>query len=143
VYAITPCAVENLDRDYRNRNIYNLSGSLAAIKALDNHQINSKLVGDCYQFLIKMAEKYSTQLIWVPDNRGIEGNETANHWHDRSECPFMGNNPASGISAGIAKKTVRDWTNRYHQKYWESSTGPKHAKGFLNGPSARRIKELY
>jgi hypothetical protein len=44
VYVIIACAVENLDRNYRNRNIYILSDSQAAIKALDSYQINSKLV---------------------------------------------------------------------------------------------------
>jgi hypothetical protein len=33
VYAIKACAVENLDRNYKNRNIYILSDSQAAIKA--------------------------------------------------------------------------------------------------------------
>jgi ribonuclease HI len=44
VYAIEVCAVENLDRNYKNRNIYILSDSQAAIKALDKHHITSKLV---------------------------------------------------------------------------------------------------
>jgi hypothetical protein len=34
VYAIKACAVENLDRDYKNRNIYILSDIQAAIKVL-------------------------------------------------------------------------------------------------------------
>jgi hypothetical protein len=59
-----------------------------------------------------------------------------------SESPFIGPEPACSISAGIAKKAVRDWTNRDHQKYWESLTGLKQAKGFLHGPSVRRTKEL-
>jgi heterodisulfide reductase subunit C len=42
------CAVENLDRNYRNRNIYILSDSEAASKALDNYQIDSKLVWNCH-----------------------------------------------------------------------------------------------
>jgi hypothetical protein len=46
VYAIKAC---NLDRNYRNRNIYILSESQAAHKALDKHQINSKLVWDFHQ----------------------------------------------------------------------------------------------
>jgi hypothetical protein len=41
VYAIKACAVENLDRNYKNRNIYILSDSQAAIKALGNHLITS------------------------------------------------------------------------------------------------------
>jgi hypothetical protein len=56
VYAIVACAAENLDRSYKNRNIYILSESQAAIKALDSYQINSKLVWDCNQSLAKLAE---------------------------------------------------------------------------------------
>jgi hypothetical protein len=51
VYAIKACAAENLDRHYKNRNIYILSDSQAAIKALGKHQITSKLVWDCHQTL--------------------------------------------------------------------------------------------
>jgi hypothetical protein len=43
VYAIKACADDNIDRNYKNRNIYILSDSQAAIKALDKHQIASKL----------------------------------------------------------------------------------------------------
>jgi hypothetical protein len=49
---------------------------------------------------------------------------------------------AYGISTGIAKEAVRDWTNRDHKKYWESLTGLRQAKGFLQGLSVRRTKEL-
>jgi hypothetical protein len=40
VYAIKTCPVENLDRNYRNRNIYILSDSEVATKTLDNYQNN-------------------------------------------------------------------------------------------------------
>jgi hypothetical protein len=55
VYAIKACAVENLDRNYKNRNNYILSDSQAAIKALGKYQITSKLVWDCNQSLIQLA----------------------------------------------------------------------------------------
>jgi hypothetical protein len=42
VYAIKACTVENLDRNSKNRNIYLLSDSQAAIKALGKYQITSK-----------------------------------------------------------------------------------------------------
>jgi ribonuclease HI len=75
VYAIKACAVENLDRNYRN--IYILSDSQAAIKALGKYQITSKLVWDCHQSLIQLDEHKRVQLIWVPGHEGIDGNEKA------------------------------------------------------------------
>jgi hypothetical protein len=44
VYTMKVCAVENLDRDCKNRNIYILSHSQATFKALGKYQITSKLV---------------------------------------------------------------------------------------------------
>jgi hypothetical protein len=47
-----------------------------------------------------------------------------------------------GISIGVAKRAVRDWTNRNHIKQRESTAGLKQAKGLISGPSARRTKDL-
>jgi hypothetical protein len=47
-------------------NIYILSDSQAAIKALGKHQITSKLVWDCHQSLIQLAKHNRVQLICVP-----------------------------------------------------------------------------
>jgi hypothetical protein len=59
-----------------------------------------------------------------------------------SENPFIGPEPACGISVGIAKKAVRNWANRNHKKYGESVPGLTQAKGLLQGSSARRTKDL-
>jgi hypothetical protein len=48
VYATKACADENIDRNYKNRNIYILSDRQAEIQALDKYQITSKLVWDCH-----------------------------------------------------------------------------------------------
>jgi hypothetical protein len=75
VYAIKVRDVENLDGNYRNRNICILSDSRAAIKALSNHGIISRLVLDCHQPLMLLVEHKRVQLIWVSDLEGIYGNE--------------------------------------------------------------------
>jgi hypothetical protein len=57
-----------------------------------------------------------------------------------SEHPFIGPEPACGISVGVAKKAVRDWASRKHKEYWESLTGLRQAKGLIQ--RARRTKDL-
>jgi hypothetical protein len=44
MYTIMACAGENMDRGYGKRNIYIQSNSQTTIKALDNYQINYKVV---------------------------------------------------------------------------------------------------
>jgi hypothetical protein len=101
VYAIKACAAENLDRNYKNRNISILSDIQAA---LGKHQITSKLVWDCHQSHIQLAKHNRVQLIWVPGH----GNETACQLaRTGSRHPFIGPEPACGISVGVAKKAVR------------------------------------
>jgi dihydrofolate reductase len=74
VYAIKPCTVENLDRNYKNRNIYILSDTQTAIKALGKYQITSKLVWDCHRSLVQLAKHNRVQLIWVSGHESIVGN---------------------------------------------------------------------
>jgi hypothetical protein len=143
VYAIKACADENIDRNYKNRNIYIPSDTQAAIIALDKHQITSTLAWDCRQSLMQLARHNRVQLIWVPGHEGIVGNKTADQLAKTgSEHRFIGPEPACGISVGVAKKAVRGWTNRNHKEYWESTTGLGEAKGLIQGPSARRTKDL-
>jgi ribonuclease HI len=89
------------------------------VRALDKHQITSKLVWDCHQSLTQLARHNRVQLIWVAGHKGIVGKETADQLAKTgSEHPFIGPEPACGISVGIAKKAVRDWTDRNHKEYW-------------------------
>jgi hypothetical protein len=130
--------MENLDR-----NIYILSNSQAALKALGKHQINSKLVWNCHQTLTELAKHNRVQLIWVQGHEGIAGNETADQLANvGAEHPSIGPEPACGISTGVARKAIRDWTITNHRKYWRSITGLRQGKGFIQGPSAKRAKEL-
>jgi ribonuclease HI len=108
VYAINARATENIDWNYKNRHIYILSDRQAAIKALGKYQITSKLVWDCHHSLIQLATHNRVQLIWVPGHKGIVGNDMANQLARMgSEHPFIGLEPACGISIGVAMKAVK------------------------------------
>jgi len=48
--------MENIEKDYIGGNMYILSDTQAAVKALDSSHINSKLVWDCHQSMMKLAE---------------------------------------------------------------------------------------
>jgi hypothetical protein len=56
--------------------------------------------------------------------------------------PLIGPEPACDISIGVAKKAARDLMSRKHQEYWESLRGLRQAKGLIQGPSAKRTKDL-
>lgn len=75
MHAIKACVVETLGRNHRNWNIYIFIDSQAAIKALNNHRLISKLVWDCHEYLVQLAEHNGVQLIWVPGHEDIDGNE--------------------------------------------------------------------
>jgi hypothetical protein len=68
---------------------------------------------------MKLAKHNRVQLIWVPGHKSIEDNEIADQLaRFRSDCPFIGPEPACSLSAGVTKKAVRVWMNRDHKKYW-------------------------
>ena len=56
IYAIKAYMMENIENGYKGRIIFILSYSQAAIKVLNNFQINSKLVWNCYQSQVKRTE---------------------------------------------------------------------------------------
>jgi ribonuclease HI len=52
----------------------------------------------------------------MPGHEGIVGNDTADQLaRTGSEHPFVGPEPACGISTGVANKAVRDWTKINHK----------------------------
>jgi hypothetical protein len=85
----------------------------AVIKALGKYHITSKLVWDYHQSLIQLAKHNRVQLIRVPGYEGTVGKETADQLaRTGSEHPLTGPETACGISIGVAKKAITDWTKK-------------------------------
>jgi len=110
IYAIKAFLTENTEKGYKIKKIYILSHSQAAIKALDSFQMNSKLVWDCHQSLVQLAEHNRIQLVWVPGHVEIDGNEIA---RQGSSHLLIGPDPALGIAAKVAGRG--DCTSRKHE----------------------------
>jgi ribonuclease HI len=114
-----------------------------AIKALDSFQINSKLVWDCHQSLVKLAEHNRIQLAWVPGHMGIDGTETPDQLaRQGSSHPLTGPEPALGISAKLAMEVIRNWMSRKHKEHWQPICGQRQPQGFLKKPSTKKVGEL-
>jgi len=56
IYAIKACIMENIEKGHAGRNIYILSDAQTTITTLESFQINSRLVWDCNQSLVRLAE---------------------------------------------------------------------------------------
>jgi ribonuclease HI len=56
---------------------------------------------------LKLAEHDRIRSVWVPSQRGIKGNEIADQLaRMRYEFPFIGPEPACGMSAEVDKKAI-------------------------------------
>jgi ribonuclease HI len=130
----------NIEKGLKDRNIYILLNIQAAIKVLNNFQINSKLLWDCHQSLSKLAEHNTVQLVWVPGHMRIDGNEIADYLtRESSSHPLRGPEHALGISAKVARGVTGDWTNRKHEEHLQSIREQRQATGLLKN---RLVEDL-
>jgi ribonuclease HI len=67
----------NISRANRNKRILIFSDSQAALKAINNPKVTSRLVVECMDALSELAERNEVTLMWVPGHSGILGNEKA------------------------------------------------------------------
>lgn len=128
-------ALDVADKIPKNR-IYICSDSQAAIKALSNSNVKSKLVADCRRALSKILQSDNRylELVWVPGHVGVTGNEKADQLaREGSEKlpigpePFLPLGPAS-IKAAFANRLYLD-----SQQYWVKIPGLTHSKSALPG----------
>lgn len=110
---IKECILESMEKGYKGRHIYIFSDSHAAIKALNNFLINSALVWDCHQSLVKLAEYNRIQLICMLGHMGNDVNEISDQLDtDSSSHLLIGLEPTIGIFAKVATRLITDWMSR-------------------------------
>ena len=77
IYAILQCALENIRRAYKDKQILIFSDSQAAPKALSGPKVTSILVAECLDVLSMLASLNEVTFAWVLGHQGISGNEEA------------------------------------------------------------------
>ena len=88
--------------------IYILTDSQAALKSLNSHTIESRLVWDCLNSIKQLAVRNTVTLMWAPAHTVIEGNEAADRLaRDGSSCLFIGPEPFCGVTNGYLRVTVK------------------------------------
>jgi hypothetical protein len=128
-------------RGSEDRTFYILSYSQAAIKVLNNFQILSKIFWNCHQLLVKLAEHNRVRLVRVPGRMRIDGNEITEHLsREGSSHTHTGPEPASGMSARVARGVIRDWMNRKREERWQSICGQRQAKGRLKNCVLKKVE---
>ena len=133
IFAILECARENIRRAYTNKQILIITDSQAALRALSNPRVTSKLVWECLIELKTLGDRNSVRLIWVPGHTGIPGNEKADELARKgSTAPYIGPEPALGVPKSTIRSEIRDWVKRKHHAHWTEMRQLKRENTFMN-----------
>lgn len=143
VHAIETCANTCLAAGYQGRNIAIFTDSQAAIKALSNFSVSSKVVLSGREALQRLGSVNKVTIYWVPGHAGIPGNETADELaRGASATPLVGPEPYCGIPLCSARRHIREWEHSVTIAHWDNTPGLRQAKLFIAGHSRNRTHEL-
>ena len=113
--AINEVAYLNLKKGVSLKRIHIYSDSKAALQALDNVEINSKIVYETAQHLNKLCVNNMVKLSWVPGHSNIKGNDIADSLARLGSStqfadpePYIGV-PWSTIEFRSARRSVQTW----------------------------------
>ncbi|XP_043483540.1 uncharacterized protein LOC122512001 [Leptopilina heterotoma] len=144
VCAILTCAQISIRNGTKGKRISICVDSQAALGALKNPTIESKLVWECRSVLDELGSANRLSLIWVPGHSGIKGNERVDVLAKTgSETKFIGPEPAVAIMPCLVKGAIERWGEKEHEKYWANVGMGRQAKTLLGlALNKRRASDL-
>ena len=143
VLAINDCVCKNLTENVTGKNIAIFSDSQAALKAIDNYQIRSKLVYETVSNLNKLALLNTVNLSWIPGHSSFKGNEIADKLAGiGAKGKLVGPEPFTGVPWSSVQFCIKQWLNERKQDYWNNRPGLDHSKAFIGNINPSRSKKL-
>lgn len=144
MHAILTCALTCLEGAYQDKDIYICSDSQAALKSLASEKVRSKMVDECINALKAVVSRNNrVELLWIPGHTGLIGNEAADELaRQAASMPYIGPEPALGITARSARTAINDWCHTKHCEYWAEYPAARQAHEFTTKPSKKNAKNL-
>ena len=117
--------------------------SQAVLEALNVPKVTARLVAECQNALLALADRNEVTLTWVPGHQGILGNEEADKLaRQASAIPLLRPEPALGTPRRLVREATKNWTELQHFNTWTQMPGCKHGKLFLGRPCKKRADDL-
>lgn len=119
--------------------------SQAAILALGNHKVTSKVVEWAIDSLNRLAQIVTAvTLTWIPAHRGHEGNERADVLAKTGARETAGARSLQiGKSSSAVKAALKESIYKTWQHEWSTQPTANHSKGFYGGPSMGKARFVY
>lgn len=127
----------------QDQNIVVCSDSQAALRAIQNPVVSSKVVAECKDLLLRVQAKNNVKLMWVPGHCGVAGNEKADELaRDGSGTVPCGPEPFLPVSYATVKDLVRNGLLRKWRTQWQSHSGMRHSKACLADFDGGRSRDV-
>jgi len=119
------------------------SDGQAALKALSNPRITSRLVWDCIVALQQLSSHNAVRLFWVPGHSGIYGNEQAEPLAKAASFKsYVGPELVLPVPTSVVQSQLQAWTLRETQTRWPDLKSCRQAKETIDGLNHQRTKEM-
>lgn len=83
------------------------------------------------------------ELLWVPSDCGVEGNEISDALEKEGLIPPMPVPKAAiGMSVASANTSIKNWKQTSYNGRWQSVNAAKHIKLFLSEPDKHTAKVI-